>query len=472
MKNPYIIPSLFLIAFASHAAGKTIPNYAEADLVLGKPDFVTATSPLRNSFSLRDPMAVAIDPVSGKVFVSDRGDDRILRYTNASALANGAGAEAVFGQTSFSTNTPGTSDLLLDDPSSMFLDRRGRLWVADQGNNRVLVYEAASYRNLQAADRVYGQPDFTTSSSGTSASKMSSPYGVCVDSNDNLWVGDLGNNRVLKFSAISTKASGTAADSVLGQATFLTSAAAAGASGMKNPIGVTVSSAGTLYVGCSGNHRILRFNNAASLGNGAPASAVLGQPDFISTTSGLSNSKFKTPYGVWITQDDALWVSDFGNNRVLRFDAASTKANGAAANGVVGQADFITATPGLTSRKFGDPFVSPFVDAAGSLWVSEEMNRRVLRFPADETKPLLVVTTVVPKSTKLKKLTLNGTSSDAYGVVLVQFKVNAGPLQTAVGTTAWQIKPALKKGKNTITLFATDSVGNLSVRTVIKIKRK
>jgi sugar lactone lactonase YvrE len=470
--NSHTLRLLTGLALTTIAFGKTIPNYAEADLVLGKPDFVTATSPLRNSFSLSDPMAIAIDPVSGKVFVSDRGDDRILRYANASALTNGAGAEAVFGQTSFSTSTSGTSDLLLNDPSSIFLDRRGRLWVADQGNSRVLVYEAASYRNSQAADRVYGQPNFTTSSSATTASKMSSPYGVCVDSNDNLWVGDLGNDRVLKFSAISTKASGSAADSVLGQATFLTSAAAAGASGMKNPVGVTVSSAGTLYVGCSGNHRILRFNNAASLGNGAPASAALGQPDFISTTSGLSNSKLNTPYGVWITQDDALWVSDFGNNRVLRFDAASTKANGAAANGVVGQPNFDVNTPGLTSRNFGQPFVSPFVDAAGSLWISEETNDRVLRFPADVTLPLLTVTTVVPKTTKAKKLTLNGTASDAYGVALVQFKVNAGPLQTATGTTAWQIKPALKKGKNTITLFATDSVGNVSVSTVLKTKRK
>jgi sugar lactone lactonase YvrE len=472
MKKLHLFPSLFLIALASHVAGKTIPNNAAADLVLGKPDFVTATSPLTNSFSLSDPMAIAIDPVSQKVFVSDRGDHRILRYANASALTNGAGAEAVFGQTSFSTSTSGTSDLLLNNPTSMFLDRRGRLWVADQGNSRVLVYEAASYRNSQAADRVYGQPNFTTSSSATTASKMSSPYGVCVDSNDNLWVGDTGNNRVLKFSAISTKASGAAADSVLGQATFLTNTGATTATRMTGPVGVTISSAGTLYVGCSGDHRVLRFNNAAALGNGAAASGVLGQLDFTTATLGLSATKLADPYGVWATQDDALWVSDFGNNRILRFDAASTKADGAAANGVVGQPNFDVNTPGLTSRNFGQPFVSPFVDAAGSLWISEEMNDRVLRFPADVTLPLLTVTTVVPKTTKAKKLTLNGTASDANGVTLVQFKVNAGPLQTATGTTTWQIKPALKKGKNTITLFATDTVGNLSVSTVLKTKRK
>jgi sugar lactone lactonase YvrE len=465
--------TIILAAFtAATAYGKTIPNFAEADLVLGKPDFVTATSPVRNSFSLRDPLAVAIDPVSGKVFVSDRGDQRILRYANASALTNGVGAEAIFGQTSFSTGTLGVSDSLLNNPTGMFLDRRGRLWVADTTNNRVLVYEAASYRNSQAADRVYGQPNFTTSSSATSASKMDRPYGVCVDANDNLWVGDYGNNRVLKFSAISTKGSGAAADNVLGQPTFLTNTGATTATKMDGPVGVTVSSTGTLYVGGGGGHRVLSFNNAAALGNGAAASGVLGQLDFTSNASGLSATKFSSPYGVWITQDDALWVSDYGNNRILRFDAASTKANGAAANGVVGQPNFDANPPGLKSRTLDSSLFSLFVDPAGSLWVPDSGNRRVLRFPADVTLPLLTLTTVVPKSTKAKKLTLNGTASDANGVALVQFKVNAGPLQTATGTTAWQIKPALKKGKNTITLFATDSVGNVSLSTVLKTKRK
>ena len=454
------------------AFGKTIPDYAIADLVLGKPDFVTALSPLRSSFSLNNPVAIAIDPVSQKVFVSDRGDNRILRYASASALTNGTGAEAVFGQMSFGTNTAGTTDTLLDRPSCLYFDRRGRLWVSDESNNRVLVYEAASYRNVQAADRVYGQLNFTTSFGATTAAKMYRPYGVCVDSDDNLWVGDYGNNRVLRFSSISTKASGASADQVLGQPDFTTATPAAGAAGMNGPVGITVSSTGTLYVGCSGNHRILRFNNAVTLGNGAPASGVLGQPDFTSTSFGLSGTKFATPYGVWVTQDDALWVSDYSNNRVLRFDQASTKANGAAANGVLGQPNFTTNAAVISNRSFGSPFVSPYVDAAGSLWVSEENYKRVLRFPADETLPLLTLTTVVPKTTKAKKLNLVGTASDAYGVARVQFKVNAGPLMTAVGTTAWQIMPLLKKGRNTITVFATDSVGNFSVNRVIKIRRK
>ena len=477
MKKPRLLPSLAVLVFASHAAGKTIPNYAVADLVLGQPDFITKLVITPGSATLRSPSAVIVDPVSRKVFVADRENQRILRYPSADALANGAPAEAVLGQARFSSNlqdSPNT-ELGLDDPGGLFLDRLGRLWVADTDNNRVLMYEAAVFRSGQSfADKVFGQVDFIATISGLGSNGMSRPTGVWVDASDALWVADRNNNRVLRFDTVSNNAiQNSSADGVLGQPNFVTNLAAAGAAGLSFPRSVSVSFNGKLFDSDRSNNRVLRYDSAGSLANGANASAVLGQLDFVGTTSGLSATQMANPAGAFVTADDALWVSEDANNRLIRFDAASTKANGAAANGVVGQPNFTTAALAVTDRGLeGGDYGQPFVDGAGSLWFAEYNNNRVLRFPADVTAPLLTLTTVVPASTKAKKLTLNGTASDAYGVALVQFKVNAGPLQTAVGTTAWQIKPALKKGRNTITVFATDSVGNVSLSKIIKTKRK
>ena len=216
-----------------------------------------------------------------------------------------------------------------------------------------------------------------------------------------------------------------------------------------------------------------RYNNAAGKAAGANADAVLGQAGFGTTTTGITAATMDFPSGVTTTPDDMLWVTDRENHRIIRFDNASTALSGAAANGVVGQPNFTTNTLGLISdRALEDPAFSCFVDARGALWVPDQDNNRVLRFSADETKPLLVVTTTVPKQTKKKKVTIDGTASDQYGVALVQFQVGTGPLQSAVGTTTWQIKPALKKGGNIVTIFATDTVGNLSVKRVFRIKRK
>jgi len=180
----------------------------------------------------------------------------------------------------------------------LFIDRRGGLWVADRDNNRLLYFEVVVYRSSYPyADRVLGQPDFATTSSGTTAAKMDWPQGVWVDTADRLWVADYFNNRVLRFDSISTKPSGAAADGVLGQTDFVSSGGGAGA-GKCAPVGVCVSPDGTLFVGDYNNNRVMRFPNAASLANGANATGVLGQPDFVTTSGGTSATKIDTPGGV------------------------------------------------------------------------------------------------------------------------------------------------------------------------------
>jgi sugar lactone lactonase YvrE len=472
MKKSYL-PVLFCLCSGTITPAATIPNYAIANLVLGQSGFTTGSSSFPiSSFSLYTPNSLAIDPISRKVFVSDRTTNRILRYPSVASLTNGAGAEAVFGQSRFSTGIIGSGDLGLNGPSTIFYDRRGRLWVADSGNHRVLMFEAAVYRNTQAyPDRVYGQATFATNASGVTSSAMYNPYALFVDTTDRLWVADSGNNRVLRFDAVSFKSNGADADGVLGQANFTNSAPGAGSSGLQSPFGVAVSSGGELFVSCQATSRILRFDNAASLGNGAGASAVLGQPDFATTFGGVSSTKLQNPYGIWLTSTDKLWVCDSFNNRLVRFDSASTKSNGAAANGVVGQANFTSKTLGTSSRTLNFPFFNPFVDTSDALWVPDSFNNRVLRFPADITLPVLSVTSTVPATTIKRKLRVKGTASDTYGVSKVQYTVNGGTLKTATGTTTWEFVAPLQLGKNKIIIYATDSVGNKSLNKILRLKR-
>ncbi|GAB4210766.1 MAG: hypothetical protein OHK0022_44400 [Roseiflexaceae bacterium] len=49
------------------------------------------------------PSSIAVDPASGKVFVSDTNNHRVLRYTGTAALTNGADAEAMLGQSDFTS---------------------------------------------------------------------------------------------------------------------------------------------------------------------------------------------------------------------------------------------------------------------------------------------------------------------------------------------------------------------------------
>ncbi len=470
------------LTLCAHAA-LPFPNYAEADLVLGQTGFNSNLAPVPpTASSLHRPYSVVVDPITRKVFVADSANNRVLRYPSAVALASGAAAEFAFGQLSFTAATDFGSNGIT--PRGLFIDSLGRLWVADGSHNRVLQFNDAGNRSNWIADKIFGQPDAATITPGTTAAKMNSPIDVCVDSFDRLWVADYSNFRVLRFDAISSKATGAAADGVLGQASFTTNTPDSGSYGLQYPAGVTVSSSGVLYVTCISGNRVLRFDHAATLANGTGASAVLGQPNFATITPGLSATKMSSPAGARITEDDSLWVSDLGNNRLLRFSNASTKPSGAAADGVLGQPDFTSDSSDTSRSGFHSPALKPFVDTDGRLWVADRDNHRVLRFTpppsvivppvvvVDKTAPLLVVSTKVPKITVKPNLLLKGTASDASGIKSVQCRLGKGKPQTAKGTTAWQIKLPLKKGKTTVTVTATDTAGNISQSKLIKITRK
>jgi streptogramin lyase len=299
---------------------------------------------------------------------------------------------------------------------------------------------------------------------------MNGPSDVYVDDEDNLWVTDASNHRVLRFDGITNKSSGAAADGVLGQNDFVTSSSGTNVSKMTSPQGLCVSSAGTLFVGTA--NRVVRFNNAAALGNGAGASAVLGQASFTGTTVGCSATSLDTPYGVCLTPGDSLWVCDVQNNRCLRYDNASSIPTGSPARGVVGQPDFTSKSfSSITSRSLLSPYFDLFVDAGGNLWVPDYFSHRVIRFPQDLTKPTLSVVKP-PKSVTKAKLKIRGTAADFYGISGVYYKIGNKPAKLASGKTKWSFNAALAKGKNKIAIWAVDSVGNTSIQKRYTVTRK
>ncbi len=296
-------------------------------------------------------------------------------------LFNNMQASGVLGQMNFTSNLSGTNSSSLNSPSGVAVDpKTGKLFVVDRYNNRILRWSStAKMTNGSPAEAVFGQPDFTTSSSGLSASKFNDPLRVHIDSSGRLWVSDYLNNRVLRFDNASSKSIGASADAVLGQPDFTTNTGATSAIKMKGPVGVFVDKSGKLWVTDRLNHRVLRFDNALLKINGASADGILGQTDFVTGTSGLSAIKMNRPMGVYVDSEDHMWVCEDDNNRVIRFDSVSLKINGAAADGVLGQADFSSNVKSL-SRNGVSNIRGVFGDAAGRLYIADEDNSRILVF--------------------------------------------------------------------------------------------
>jgi sugar lactone lactonase YvrE len=476
MKTTLLFPLVSLLLALPPAlptARAQFPTFPAADKVLGAPDLVTRGSAANSPSGINSPIGVAIDPLTGKVFVASGDQNRILRFANASSLANGANAEAVFGQLNFSGTSEGSTAPKFYYPCGIHVDAQGRLWVADSDNHRVLMFQgAATFVGLP--DLVLGQPNFTTVTDAASTTKMRRPQGVFVDAADNLWVADSGNHRVLKFEDVSSLSNGAAASVVLGQPDFSTANQGTSAEMMAGPASAVVDATGRLWVSDEWNNRVLRFDNAATLGNGAAANGVLGQPDFTTSTAGLSATNLHSPRGVITDSAGTLYVSDLLNNRILFYKNPAAKSNGAAAEGVLGQPDFTTnsvpTTP--TDRTLNRPEVGLVFDANGALWVADSYYNRVLRFSPDRFAAPPVVQGKVPKSTSKSSLALRGSASDPGGVAQVRFRVGKGAFKTAGGTTSWRFTAKLKPGRNTIEIVTVDTLGNTSLAKKVTVTRQ
>ncbi len=274
------------------------------------------------------PLSIALDP-AGNLFVLDQANQRILRFNSAAGKANGASADGVLGQPDFATNKFNTTQSGFFSPQGIATDASGNLYVADGSNHRVLRFNnAAAKANGAPADAVFGQTDFTSNAVGTAANKMTNPVSLAVDKNGTLYVGERGNSRILVFLNALSKANGATADLVLGKSDFANGSTptVANRANIYIPYALAVDQKNNLYVADGGFNRLLVFYSASSKKNGDSADVVIGKPNFTgSSVTAASAVNIGQPYGVAVQSSTGkLFVTCYSNSRVLRFQAKSS----------------------------------------------------------------------------------------------------------------------------------------------------
>ncbi|MEX1140056.1 MAG: NHL repeat-containing protein [Bacteroidota bacterium] len=280
-----------------------------------------------SSRGLESPISITLD-ASGNLYVADQANGRVLRFNNAASKANGDSADAVLGRPDFTSKGFGTTQNEFYVPQAVAVDASGNLYVADGSNNRVLRFSnAAAKANGANADGVLGQSTYTTGSTGAGANQMSNPSSLAVDKNGHLYVGDRGNSRVLIFLNAAAKANGAAADLVLGKSAFGDGSTppSATSTSIHTPYALAVDGNNNLYVADGLFNRVLVFYNAPSKSNGASADAVLGKKDFTSSAvTAAAADNVGQPFGLAVhSATGKLYVSCYSNARILRFQSKS-----------------------------------------------------------------------------------------------------------------------------------------------------
>jgi hypothetical protein len=371
----------------------TIPTQSgqQADLVLGQPDFTTSPPNYDgvNARGFRGSNGVASDGT--RLIVGDRFNYRVLIW-NTFPTRNFQPADVVLGQPDFATatsNTGGISARSMTEPWAWI--GGGKLFVSDRNNYRVLIWNTIPTQNNAPADVVLGQPNMTSAvinSGGLSASSISDPGRGWVDGT-RLFVPDLANHRVLIWNTIPTT-NNAPADRVLGQSSMTTngpnaSSAAVGATGFSSPIAV-YAAGNTVAVADYLNNRVMVYSSPITA-NGQAANVVIGQPTFTTNTLGTTATGFSSPNSV-AGDGTRLLVTDRFNNRVFLYPTVPA-ANGAAASIALGQPD-LTSIRGNNARvvsasSFGTPVTVAGLGAR--MAVADSENARVLIWSTPPTAP-------------------------------------------------------------------------------------
>ena len=304
-----------------------------ADLLIGQPDFLQEGRNANGAVgaaTLNVPTGVAA--ANDILAVADAWNHRILLWHGYPHASNRC-ADVVLGQADFNG---GLANRGAKAPRADTLNWcygvavvAGRLFVADTGNRRVLMWDRIPMTNGTAADVVLGQRDFTTrdenAGEGAGALGMRWPHAIAIVDNK-LLVADAGNNRIMVWQTLPTT-DGVPCDFVLGQSDMRgldhnRAAYDPTANALNMPYGLGAQGA-RVVVADTANSRLLGFD-ADDLAMGATATRLAGQHDF--TAKGDNRwgvprrDSLCWPYDVAYCGDRAV-IADSGNNRVLLWRA-------------------------------------------------------------------------------------------------------------------------------------------------------
>lgn len=161
-----------------------------------------ATLPM--DVGLYHPSGVAVD-ANGALWVCDSGNARVLRFPHPFDTQGRQRPDLVIGQSGLFNKITDPSRNTMAYPTSVAFTIDGHLLVSDAVHNRVLFFRkptGGDFTNGQSAEKVIGQIDFNTGMRGTGPNRFASPRGISTDTDDRLYVADSGNGRIVIYDRI------------------------------------------------------------------------------------------------------------------------------------------------------------------------------------------------------------------------------------------------------------------------------
>ena len=204
------------------------------------------------------PTKVIIDKRSNSMIICDSWNRRIVRWS----CQNGRSEEVII------------SNITCHD---VVMDHEEYLYVSDWKKHEITRWKIGDEEGIVVA----GEHE----SHGRRLSRLDSPYYICVDRDQSVFVSDCFNERVVKWRKDATEGIVVANKELL------------------CPRGLVVDEFGTLYIADQGNHRVIRWLKGATEG------------EII-----IQDSQLNSPEYLLFDKENNLFIVDYFNHKILKFD--------------------------------------------------------------------------------------------------------------------------------------------------------
>ena len=331
---------------------------------------------LATAAELADIQGVAVDP-EGDIFVAQGNTSSYQGYYYDHAVRRIDGKTGVIttvagtGNEGFSGDGGPATAAELESPNGVAVDPAGDLfingyqfsdWANEDTDSRVREVNPSTGVITTVAGK--GGWGYDGDGGPATAAQLNGPETVAFDAAGNIFIADLGNDRVREVN-FSTGIITTVAGN--GTAGFSGDGGPATAAELYRPSGVAVDAAGNLFIADRNNNRIRRVDLSTGIittvaGNGAAGCTGDGGPATAASLNAIS--------GLAIDNAGNLFIDDSSDSRIREVNLSTGIITIVVGNGKYG---YMGDGGPATGAELGEPN-SIAVDAAGNLYIADQVS--------------------------------------------------------------------------------------------------
>lgn len=387
---------------------------------------------LAKDVQISSPFGLVCDSEGNLLFV-EAGRIRKIEKTTG-ILTTIAGTRTGWG---FSGDGGPATSAIFKGVRQMVFDASGNLFIVDSYNNRIRKIDAST--GIISTIAGTGTSGFAGDGGLASLAQFNRPTGITIDANGNLFIGDDRNARIRKIDAITgvittIAGNGTnSSDAINGDGGLATAAqikngklvfddannnllfvdpyaarirkidmttgiisnfagivdylgyippgfsgdgGLASAAELNLPRAIVLDATGNIYLTDTYNHRIRKIDAVTGI---ITTIAGIGTEGFSGDGGLATAAQFNKPSGIALHNNGDLYITDTGNRRIRKIDAATGIISTIAGNGLGGSAG--DGGP-ATAARLNSP-IGLLLDASGNLYVSDRYEHRVRKIDAN-----------------------------------------------------------------------------------------